>query len=124
MTRLATFLLLLVAGVAACGEAALRVTGIYSNFHYSEESGDLTGWEILVTPGAAESYNAIIQLAEGSAPMIITGTLLANGTRVVLTVPAGQLLAGKYNGTISATELKLETPAGPETLRRGKSYWQ
>lgn len=124
MKLVATFLLVLVASVATAGEAVLRVTGIYSNLRYGEESGDLTGWEILVTPRESGGYNASIQLAEGGAPMIMVGTLVVNGAKVVLTIPPGQLLAGKYNGTISATELKIDTPAGPERLKRGKSYWQ
>lgn len=124
MKLVAALLLVLVAGVTTAGESTLPVTGIYSNLRYGEESGDLAGWEILVTPRESGGYNATIQLAEGGAPMIMVGTLVVNGSRVVLTIPPGQLLAGKYNGTISATELKIDTPGGPETLKRGKSYWQ
>ncbi len=115
---------MLVAGVAASGEAALRIAGIYSNLRYGEESGDLTGWEILVTPRESGGFNATIQLAEGGAPVVMMGTLVVNGSKIVLTIPAGQALAGSYSGTISAVELKIETPAGPETLKRGKSWWQ
>ncbi len=94
MKLVATLLLVLVAGVATAGEAAVRVTGIYSNLRYGEESGDLTGWEILVTPRESGGYNATIQLAEGGAPMIMVGTLVVSGAKVALTIPPGQLLAG------------------------------
>jgi hypothetical protein len=122
--RLAIFAALILSAAAGAAQADLRISGLFSNLHYSEESGDLGGWEILVIPSGESTYTAFVQLAEGQGPTVAVGTLLAKGGRFTLTIPPGSVLAGTYKGVISAKDMRLETPAGPETLLRGKSYWQ
>ncbi len=124
MKRLAIFAALILSAAVVAAQADLRISGIFSNLHYSDESGDLGGWEILVIPSGASTYTAVVQLSEGEAPTVAVGTLVAKAGRFTLTIPPGSTLSGTYKGVITAKDMRLETPAGPETLLRGKSYWQ
>lgn len=123
--RFAVIAALVLFGLATLGQAEEpRISGVFSNLRYSEQSGDLIGWEILVVPRQGGTYTAIVQVAEGSAPAVVIGTLVANDSNMVISIPNGQAFAGAYTATITATEMRFETPEGTERLRRGKSYWQ
>jgi hypothetical protein len=110
--------------------APQKISGIYSDLAYNSESGDLGGMELLVIPGGEDKngliWRAFFQLAEGGAPYSTVVTLVVHGTALEFTLPPGDELAGlHFTGTISNTEIVLNTPAGQvEHLRRGKSYWQ
>jgi hypothetical protein len=122
--RLAIFAVLILSAAVDAAQADLRISGIFSNLRYSEESGDLGGWEILVIPSGKSTYTAVVELAEGQGPAVAVGTLMEKGGRFTLTIPAGSSLSGTYKGAISAKDMRIETPAGTETLLRGRSYWQ
>jgi hypothetical protein len=66
----ATLLLLSLVGLGAADPAPIRITGIYSNLSFHEETGDLVGMELLVLPGPGEPphWRALFQLAEGGEP--------------------------------------------------------
>jgi hypothetical protein len=107
----------------------LKVSGIYSDLAYNVEGGDLLGMELLIVPAGSEAkdhWNVFVQIAEGGAPYCVVVPLTINGAKIEFTIPPGGSYGGtRFAGTISATEIRLSIPQGPEErLRRGKSYWQ
>jgi hypothetical protein len=118
-------LLLCLSFGATSAEQAAKVSGTFSSLEYHAESGDLTGWEVTLIPQADGSYFALVQIAEGQAPEILTGRAIATGATIRLTVAGKGPLAGTYVGTVTAVELRLKTPVGnSERLKRKRSYWQ
>jgi hypothetical protein len=133
MTRLTVFFALyLVTASFSWGQAPLpapKITGIYSSLTYNAEGGDLLGMELLVIPAEsahAESFNAVVQIAEGGAPFCAVVPVTIRGSAIAFTLPAGGMYSGMhFTGTISGTEAKISWPSGQvEHLRRGASYWQ
>jgi hypothetical protein len=107
----------------------IKITGIYSDLHYIEESGDLIGMELLVLPGGGDPVHcdAFFQLAEGQGPTAVVVDLQAVADHFEFRVPAN---AGspemRFSVQFTAHEAVVKnTVAGTEEhLRRGRSYWE
>lgn len=108
---------------------AKRITGIYSNLSYNNESGDLSGMEIIILPsrhGPDGGYSAFVQISEGGAPSTAIVPLKVTGANIDFTLPADSEYPGEHLvGNFKGVELILKWSSGNEEhLKRGKSYWQ
>jgi hypothetical protein len=119
-----TLLFYLLAADLPAAAPALEFSGTFTNLTYHDESGDLSGWEVMLIPQADGSYFALVQVAKGETPLILTGRASAISGSIRITVEGKPPLAGTYTGTFSGSLLLLKTPSGSiERLRRGRSYW-
>jgi hypothetical protein len=124
---------LLYAAVAVAADN-IRPSGVYSNLHYNKEGGDLLGAEVIVFPSDGPTgFSALVQLAEGGAPVAFLVPARVTGARVEFAIPKGGPYAGlSFSGVVSRTELVGRWSSGTafggagdtERLKRGKSYWQ
>ena len=98
-------------------QPAATVAGIYDNFTIGKESGDLEGMRVVIVP-AGGGYYAIVQIAQGGAedpkPEFVEATV--KGMTVAFSV-SGE----KFNGTASATGLRLKNAAGESRNLKRKS---
>jgi hypothetical protein len=120
------FLCALVASAEERGE--LRISGIYSNLTYNDESGDLQGMEVFIIPrnGPDNAYQAFAQVVEGGAPSTFLVPVNAAGGKIEFTLPQdGSFAAAHFVGRVKEQELVLhQDKEKEEHLKRGKSYWQ
>jgi hypothetical protein len=106
-----------------------NVTGLFSTFSISEESGDISGAEIHIVPNPA-GYSAIVQASEGAPAFPEVIKLSVKGNTVEFTIPedsASGLSPGKYIGSVSMKGLVLRGPKGlyeEYFLPRRSSFWQ
>ncbi len=131
MNRVYLGLTLVLVTLSVCAVEApartLKVSRIYSDLSYNVEGGDLLGMEVLIVPAEGDArWNAFVQIAEGGAPYCVLVPLTVDGNKIKFTLPPrGSNKGLSFAGTISAGEMNLRVPDGPdEHLRRGKSYWQ
>jgi hypothetical protein len=105
-----------------------RVTGIYSNLAYNNESGDLSGMELLIVPsghGPDAAYSVFVQISEGGAPYTAVVPLKLKGINIEFTLPAdSEYPRQHFVGTLNGAQLDLRWNSEVEHLKRGKSYWQ
>ena len=117
------------------GDAAPKVTGIYSDLAYNAEAGDLLGMELVVVPGTSNygpGYMVFVQIAEGGAPYTAVVPLVVRGRQVEFTLPIGNdsYFSGMhFVGRLTTSALIVRADNGDshgveQTLRRGRSYWQ
>ena len=109
----------------------VRVTGIYSDLTYSEQSGDMRGTEIIISYSEAGFY-VIVQGGEGplGCPVVVPAVVSELMIEFVLSpehcmfgVPSGL----RFLGVVSADGLRghFEGYESSEyVLPRGQSYWQ
>jgi hypothetical protein len=124
--------ILIAASEVSWGETAppaQRISGIYSDLAFNNEGGDLLGIELMIVPRESKAdlaWSVFVQIAEGGAPQIGLVPLTLVGDKIEFTLPPAGASGGMhFSGTISSTEIRLNTPSGPvEVLHRGKSYWQ
>jgi len=124
----ALFCLLALPALAAEPQAK-RITGIYSNLTYNQESGDLLGMELLVVPSRQNqeaAYSVFVQISEGGAPFTAVVPLKVTGTNIEFTLPPGSTYPGeRFVGTFKGDELLVRWSQGTvEHLKHGNSYWQ
>jgi hypothetical protein len=106
-----------------------KISGIYSDLAFNNEGGDLLGIELMIVPRESKgdlAWSVFVQVAEGGAPHTALVPLTLIGNKIDFTLPSAEPTGGMhFTGTISSTEIRLNTPSGQvEVLRRGKSYWQ
>lgn len=106
-----------------------RISGIYSDLAFNNEAGDLLGIELMIVPRESKgdlAWSVFVQVAEGGAPQTALVPLTLIGNKIEFTLPSAEPTGGMhFTGTISSTEIRLNTPSGQvKILRRGKSYWQ
>ncbi len=123
-TRLLTALVLFAAACLVRAGDDQRLTGVFSNFEYNEEGGDLLGWEVIIVLGGDRHY-AIVQCAEGSPSRPEVVALAVSGSKISFTLEDGSTFSGVIGkrGIKGAFKHRL---GGAEdvVLKRGKSYWQ
>ncbi len=105
-----------------------RITGIYSNLTYIEETGDLVGTELHILPPKGDDkagYTVVVQIAEGEAPFTATVPLKVSGDRFEFTLPKDSFDPGAhFTGKFDQQGLTLKWSSGTvEHLKRGKRYW-
>ena len=130
--RLHLFAAALLVGVCQLCEAAppkLRITGIYSDLKYNEETGDLLGMELLVRPGEGDTlhWRALFQIAEGEGPTAVIVDLQPVADHFEFRVPAGGGVPElRFSVRFTAGEAVVTDAAAgvEEHLRRGRSYWE
>jgi len=115
---------------------APRISGIYSNLRYNAEGGDLLGMEILILPNGSDtqpSWTAVVQIAEGGAPLVSVVPLYQHGSSIEFQLPPQGVHSGEsyaaagdhFTGTVENDSLTVRWSGGTiEKLVRGKSYWQ
>lgn len=124
------FLLTLLTMVASAADSqvAVKVAGIYSTLRYIEETGDLIGLEVMVIPqGDKDAWNAVIQVAEGGAPLVVIVPLEPVGDHFEFAMPKDGFLSHiRCAVHFLATEAQLSGPAcfDERLLRCTKSYWE
>jgi len=102
-----------------------KITGVYSNMSYSEESGDIGGMEVFIVysmqsrPG---KYYAMVQIAQGVPEVPSLTEVLVNGDDVTFKI--GEY--GTFKGKITQKELIGIIEGHEETIKliKGKSFWQ
>ena len=130
MRRLFMFGLLVATAVAAASAgvptAELRsLAGIYSSLTLNQESGDLTGLELLLVPeGDLSHYAAAVQLAEGQSPQLAIAHVEVQKDAFTLSFkPEGVGAPITFTCKVSVSGLTCVNGASTEKLKRGKSYW-
>ena len=103
------------------------ITGIYSSFEYSNNSGDIIGMEAYIVPNP-NGFSIIIQASEGAPAFPEIFNLLVSEDLITFEIPnnsACGLLPGIYSGIIEENSLYLKSPNKTMFyLKRGKSFWQ
>jgi hypothetical protein len=105
------------------------VTGLFSTFSLSENSGDIVGAEIHIVPNP-KGYSAIVQASEGAPGFPEVITLSVRGNTIEFAIfpnSASGFPPGKYVGLITRKCLLLDGPT--ESFKkfempRKESYWQ
>ncbi|MGQ0383378.1 MAG: hypothetical protein ACT4UP_01625 [Gammaproteobacteria bacterium] len=118
----AAFLMLLLVGEADSYDTQ-RISGTYSSLRLVEETGDLIGIEILVIP----AWKALIQVAEGEAPLAVVVKLTPVGDHYEFAMPADSLLSHiRCEIRFLPNEARLSGPDcfDEQSLKRTKSYWE
>lgn len=67
---------------------AANVTGMFSTFHLSEQSGDYTGVEIHIVRGG-QGHAVVVQASEGAPGLPEVFIPRVSGNIVTFTIPAG-----------------------------------
>lgn len=125
---------LLLAGSHASLDAASappRVTGIFSDLAYVEDSGDVLGIEVILLY-SRKGYYAVFQFSEGEPSVPVVAEVTVSGNQIEFTLPPGLAYTGKFKGQVGPEGLTGHFESGqlsPRSeaeirLRRGKSYWQ
>ena len=109
----------------------VRVTGVYSDMYYSEQSGDMRGTEIIIV--ASEfGLHAMVQGGEGPLGCPVLVPVVENDLAIEFTLPRDQcifgvLAGGRFLGVVTAEGLRGHFEGYDDfvfELPRGQSYWQ
>ncbi|MFA6541909.1 MAG: hypothetical protein WCT99_09935 [Bacteroidota bacterium] len=105
-----------------------QITGIYTNFEYIRESGDVVGMEVIIvysTDGMKGQHYALVQEAEGLPAPPVLVQVKVNNDEIEFTIPEKQTTR-TFKGKISKKELVGRFAGSDEAihLKRKKSYWQ
>jgi len=129
----ATLPIMTMAWPISAADTKPRITGIYSDMSYHQESGDLVGTEIFVVYTPNE-YVAFFQNWEGGSSRPVVVPVQVSGDTIAFKVPEPSLGAGEYIGRVGKTgfdgTVRYRRPDGtsgkaePIHLKRKKSYWQ
>jgi len=104
------------------------ITGLFSTFRLSENSGDIVGAEIHIVPNPV-GYSRIVQASEGAPGFPEVLSLTVKGNSIEFLVPrksASGLPPGKYVGTITKDGLRLQGLSDHYknyVMPRTNSYW-
>lgn len=109
--------------------APAQITGIYSDLHYGEISGDIGGTEIFIMLAESSPYMATVQIAQGVPTDPVLVPVKVTGNDIEFSFPAGSEMAksyGTYHGTISARGLtgKFANEEEKTFLKRKPSHWE
>jgi len=121
---LSLFLALGVSFNSQAGVPKVQATGVFSNFHYVQEAGDVVGMEIHVLYG--NQYWVLFQLAEGapSAPVLVEAKVMDGS--IEFSLPESFGILRTFRGKISKSGITGKFAGQSDTIRlpRTKSYWQ
>jgi hypothetical protein len=103
-----------------------QVTGIYTDMHVSEVTGDIGGTEIFILRSNL-GYHVLIQLAEGvpGTPVLVQAEV--SGLNIEFELPSDSRLSGlgHFKGALAADTLRGRFSNSFEvSLPRGSSFWQ
>lgn len=107
----------------------LRIAGCYSNMEYSEDSGDLTGYELFIVY-ARDRYYILYQASAGepAAPRLfsVAAEDALKNAAISFMLPPGDPQPGEFTAAITATGLSGTFSGTGERieLKRKDSYWQ
>lgn len=93
-----------------------KITGFYNNLCESEESGDMSGTELIVFQSATGAY-VVYTLAEGEARQPVLLEAVIENNTVKFTADGEN-----YTGTLKADGLELSTRHGAEMLKKGSYF--
>ncbi|HEV8199269.1 MAG TPA: hypothetical protein VGS03_04545 [Candidatus Polarisedimenticolia bacterium] len=117
-------MLLILGPTAGSAGRGPRVTGIYSDMRFIQNSGDVLGTEIMIVT-SVKGYYAFIQVSEGEPAVPVVVPITVEGAMVSFNVP-DSLGGGEFRGKVS--DIGLTGGFGGDrqswNLKRGKSYWQ
>ena len=108
-----------------------RVTGVFSDMAYHEESGDIVGMELFVV-NSVKGYHAVVQWSDGTPGVPAVVPVELSGARIAFELPATFPARGRFSGVLSKEGIvgKFDSDIiGADgtremTLRRKPSYWQ
>ena len=108
-----------------------KITGMYTDMRYQEQTGDILGVEVFLV-FSRSGYQIVFQDAEGSPsiPIVVSATVEKN--RIEFDLPERGGYSGKFSGTIGPRGIVGRFLSGQENsfgkktfeLRRKPSYWQ
>ena len=107
----------------------LRIAGCYSNMEYSEDSGDLTGYELFIVY-ARDRYYILYQASAGepAAPRLfsVAAEDALKNAAISFMLPPHDPQPGEFTAAITATGLSGTFSGTGERieLKRKDSYWQ
>ena len=116
----------LIAGLFSAPLIAAEVTGTFSSFMLSAQSGDIVGMEIHIVP-TPKGYSAIVQGSEGAPGFPEVFEVIQQNNNISFVIPentATGVHPGLYKGNISEIGLALQGPTRNYELTRKPSYWQ
>ena len=105
---------------------AEKITGLYSSFHQSQQSGDIVGMEIHIVPNPT-GYSAIVQASEGAPGTPEVFSLKVSGKIIEFTVLKESktgLQPGAYRAEVTNANLKITGPNKFYEIPRKESFWQ
>ena len=122
------FLFILISVSLVYSQKLPQITGVYSNFQYGKESGELIGMEVNIvysTDGKNVQYYALVQEAKGVANPPVLAQVKVNKDEIEFTISDKQMNR-TFRGKISKKALvgKFEGNDEAIQLKRKKSYWQ
>lgn len=114
-----------------CATRPARVTGMYSDMSFHQESGDVSGIEVFVVL-TSRGYFVIFQSSEGEPAVPVVAPAKIEGKSIEFDLPPECAYAGKFRGTLTEEGITGNFPSGrlgPDgssviRLKKGKSYWQ
>lgn len=126
---LVVFVWIAVLGFAcsACAQTkpATKLTGIYSDMSYNDDSGDVLGDEVFIV-FSNRGYYAVFQGSEGEPYVPVVVPVKVEGNTISFTLPASVDPRGQFHGKIAGGELTGTFSGNAQTihLKRKASYWQ
>jgi len=118
-------LIMMISGVAV---ERVQVSGTYSNLQYNEQSGDLNGIEIKITPLVGNRMQAVVLLSTGEPSAFFLATVIHEGNAIRVEGRQGEGRTWTLTGHVMPEELTGTVKEGkaPERhvrLPRRCSYW-
>lgn len=80
------------------------VPGLYENFRYVEEAGDVVGMGVFIvwsSNGLKSSFNALVQTAEGMPGTPVLVKVTVNGSDIEFSLPGDDGAVTVFKGTVS-----------------------
>lgn len=111
--------------VAATETDHQKVTGMFSDMTYSQETGDVIGIEVFLVY-SNRGYFAVYQTSEGEPSVPVVVSARVDGSSVSFQVPPEIDSRGSFNGAIGNNELTGRFSGNGQVvhLKRKPSYWQ
>lgn len=109
-----------------------RITGVFTNMRYHDETGDVAGLEIFVVY-TIYGYYAIVQQAEGGpeVPVVVKAVMADDSISFVLPREGnsrdrfkGRFISNTIVGCFESGAFAHHTGSSQLILTRRKSYWQ
>lgn len=120
-----TVALIVHVGAATAGELKQRITGIYSDLTYHEESGDVLGDEVFVV-FSNQGYFVVFQGSEGAPYRPVVVPAQVDGASISFVLPPQVDPRGAFSGQLVNDELVGTFKNNGQSIRLKKraSYWQ
>lgn len=116
----------IIIGLFPLSVIAADITGTFSSFKLSSQSGDIVGMEIHIVP-TPKGYSAIVQGSEGAPGFPEVFEVNQQNNNISFAIPestATGVRPGVYKGSISESGLTLRGSSRNYELTRKPSYWQ